>query len=429
MTQGIRPSQFVTTYGPGAILETKNGPVIIPTPDTGLFHRHSGLSPNDYSVDTVVASMIREITSRGNSGRGVGIFRVPTNAELNRKSEEAIYRTAPFPRWRLCLQQSVHGRRLAESLGSKMGSHALDRMDILHVGDRCPVCTSKSSGKNAIRFVSVCSEGHLDDVNWSSLVHGGFCPKSPDQEYFLWIRTGGMLKDIKIACPSCNKAINFGSCFYNEQTCSGRRPESEPISSGPHRNPSSCGVKKSRIMQRQAANIRIPVAQTYLAIHQTRTRLDNLARSTGIGMAGVALSKNPGGLADDANFDRFVSAMEDTRVPANTVAEFKRAERKDVIRAIDNIKADLPKTYTEMLDREYSVLIRASKEGAPPRSSDNTSPLSFEVCKQDVITATTTSGNKFTVVPIQTLEAVTVQLGFRRIVPSGEGGSRSHADE
>jgi hypothetical protein len=36
-TQSIRPSQFITTYGPGAIIEGKNGPRLIPRADIGLF--------------------------------------------------------------------------------------------------------------------------------------------------------------------------------------------------------------------------------------------------------------------------------------------------------------------------------------------------------------------------------------------------------
>ena len=38
MTQDIRLSQFILTYGPGAILESTSGPRIIPLPDTGLFY-------------------------------------------------------------------------------------------------------------------------------------------------------------------------------------------------------------------------------------------------------------------------------------------------------------------------------------------------------------------------------------------------------
>lgn len=407
MTEGIRPSQFVTMYGPGTILETASGPVVVPTPDTGLFYRNSGLSPRTYSVDTVVETMAAAITGRDNTAGGMGIFCVPSNAELGRGSEDAIYRTIPFYKWRLCLRQDDH-RKLAEN--------PADKIDVLHDGDRCPVCTHKSRGKNAIRFVAVCNNGHLDDVDWNFAVHRGSCKKGP-QRHFLWRRTGIALKYITIACPACGEQVNFGKHFYIEQRCSGRHPHREPTGSGPRRNPRSCD-KKSRIMQRQAANIRVPEVKTYLAIHPARTKLDSLARAFGIGGAGSIASKLPGGLANDDNFELFISGMRDIRVPDSTISEFQRAKRNEVVRVVDDIKSAPPKTHTEMLNREYSVLVRASKEGAPTESREGSGPPSFEVRKRDVRSTAAETRLKFTVVPVQTLEAVTVQFGFRRIVPS-----------
>lgn len=51
MTQSIRPSQFITTYGPGTILESKDGPVMILRPDIGIFNKRSGLVPTDFEID------------------------------------------------------------------------------------------------------------------------------------------------------------------------------------------------------------------------------------------------------------------------------------------------------------------------------------------------------------------------------------------
>lgn len=407
MTQGIRPSQFVTMYGPGTILETTNGPVVIPTPDVGLFHRHSGRSPGGYSVDTVVERMISGML--GGGADAVGIFRIPANTELGLRSEDAIYKTIPFSKWRLCLRQDEHGKRLD-------GTARADKTDVLHDGDRCPVCTHTSSGKNAIRFVSVCNDGHLDDVDWNFVVHGGRCPNRRRQQYFLWRRTGGTLKDITITCPHCRKQENFGRCFSKPQNCSGRSPEREQAGSVPHR-PKSCSAKKSRIMQRQASNIRIPEVRTYLAIHPARTKLDNLARSHGIGMAGAGVSRLPGGLDNDGNFEMFLSDMQDYGIPDGIVAEFKRAPRGEVKRVIADARAPLPKTHTEMLAREYDVLVRASKKGAPTEPGAGSGPPSFEVYREDVRQASTKK-RRFTVAPVRTLEAVAVQLGFRRIVPS-----------
>lgn len=46
--QELRPSQFVITYGPGSILETGSGPVVIRTADE--FFRTIGRQPSDFEI-------------------------------------------------------------------------------------------------------------------------------------------------------------------------------------------------------------------------------------------------------------------------------------------------------------------------------------------------------------------------------------------
>lgn len=410
MTQGIRPSQFVVAYGPGAILETKNGPVVIPSPDIGLFHKRSKLSPNDYEVDTTINALMSE-----REGRDTGIFRIPTNSELGLIPDDVLYKSSAFPAWRLCLRQGMHRNALGNQIRRKVADHFAGQIDILHKGNRCPVCTHSNGGKNAISFVSVCGDGHLDDVDWPYIVHRGHCEKG-NADYFLWIRRGGTLREIDLVCPRCdNGRANFGHCFNDSSwRCSGRSPEREQPSR-PYRK--TC-EKTSRIMQRQAASIRIPEVQTYLSIHPSYTKLDRIARASDrIKVAAIAMSKN-GGLSDDSNFESFVSLLRSASVPDNTVAEFERASRDEVVRVIADMLAPVPKSHRDMLNREYEVLMRASQEGAPSSPPVDESPPSFEVRRQDIRRFSSNRG-RLVVVPIRTLETVTVQVGFRRIVPSG----------
>ena len=423
MTQLIRPSQFVISYGPGTILETKNGPVVIPSPDIGLFHKHSRLSPKDYEVDTTINALMAE-----REGCDTGIFRIPTNSELGRLPDDALYKSIAFPEWRLCLHQTLHKSALVGAIKGKIPDRLAGRIDILHKGDRCPVCTNISGGKNATSFVSVCGDGHLDDVDWSYIVHKGSCKRGGT--YYLWIRTGGTLRDIELVCPQCDEGrVNFGRCFYAGWKCSGRNPEREQPCR-PYRP--SC-KKTARIMQRQAASIRVPEVRTYLSIHPTYTSLDKLARATDLvkGVAAAILNFD-GGLAQDSNFNRFVSALRTARVPHGTVAEFERAKKDEVARVIKDMMAPPPKSHCDMLDREYEVLVRASKDGAPTSPPDDGSPPLFEVRRQDVRRLSGGHGRRFIVVPIQTLETVAVQAGFRRIVPSGgrdAGGGTAQPDQ
>ena len=123
MTQGIRPSQFITTYGPGSILEGKNGPRVILEAGIGLFGGAPVRDPNRYRIDDV----------RMSNGllNGDHIYRLPTNAEEGVGREVFVYRTSAFPRWKIC--HRPHG-----SDGSLIYEH-----------DTCPVCRD-GGGRNAV---------------------------------------------------------------------------------------------------------------------------------------------------------------------------------------------------------------------------------------------------------------------------------------
>ncbi|PSO09061.1 hypothetical protein B9Q04_02340 [Candidatus Marsarchaeota G2 archaeon BE_D] len=94
MVQHIRPSQFVITYGPGAILETRNGPRIILKIEHGL--------PNVKYQDFEIADL------RMSASLGGKVFRLPTNDELGKKPNDYVYRTRAFPEWKVCTNRSGH---------------------------------------------------------------------------------------------------------------------------------------------------------------------------------------------------------------------------------------------------------------------------------------------------------------------------------
>ena len=149
MAQQIRLSQFVITYGPGSIIEGVEGPRVIPTSDIGLFVSGSPLVPWDYEISD----------QRMSQGllNGSRIFRLPSNAELGVPESRYVYRTKPFPQWRLCLNSVGHSGDFY----------------VLYQAYSCPVCgNSGRKGREAIRFVKACPKGHLDEVDWYFLAHG-----------------------------------------------------------------------------------------------------------------------------------------------------------------------------------------------------------------------------------------------------------------
>ncbi len=234
MPQNIRLSQFIVTYGPGALIEGVEGPRVIPRSDIGLFTQGSGISPEDYAISDQRMSM--GLLS------GAGIYRLPSNAERNIVESRAIYRTKAFPIWKICLRNRSHNGNFS----------------VLYSGSYCPVCkNSNSKGREAVRFIVACPHGHMDEVNWNIIAHGFDSDCRRDSSaWYKWHGGGGAISEIKIECPECHsQKFNMGWAYSHDWSCSARFPENEAIQSPAIRGSCKEGAK---IIQRQASNLRIP---------------------------------------------------------------------------------------------------------------------------------------------------------------------------
>ena len=235
-TQSIRPSQFITTYGPGSIIEGKNGPRLIPSPDIGLF-RDPSIILEDYEISDSRLS--------GGILKGARVFRLPSNAELGKKEEIPIYRTKIFPNWNLCVNSNQH-----KSQGSE------DTYILYHSSQqKCPVCNEQTSkNRKAVRFIVACPEGHMDDFDWYFVIHNGK-KQCSNHAWFRWVGGGSSLSNIYLECPDCNKKSNtMEQAYRNSWPCHGRFPEREDLRE--HSPWKTCDAR-ARIIQRQASNLRI----------------------------------------------------------------------------------------------------------------------------------------------------------------------------
>ena len=396
MTQGIRPSLFITTYGPGAILEGENGPRIIPDAGIGLFTAASGRDPDRYRIDD-------ERMSNGLLD-GNGIYRIPSNAEEGLGNGEYVYGTNAFPRWKMC--HGLHGNG---------GS-------LLYEGSSCPVCGA-GGGRNAVGFVMACRNGHMDDVPWNLLVHGfsecegtraGKIGRGLDgNNSIFWRRRGVTLSSVRLECPRCGKGRGFGSIYYGENfPCQGRHPQRERRGGGISRE--HCG-QNARVMVRQAANLRLSETRTLLSIRSTYTQLHLSLQDPGVQMAlavgNISSKDDLLGILDNPASGRLIRP---------TAADaLRRAEWQEIRQAIEDSNRQKPDTYHGLVMDEFDGLREASVAGAPPRSVPAPkSEALFELDPNDIVHATAAGGGRFRVAPIQTLRTVTVQTGFRRDVPA-----------
>jgi len=382
--QELRPSQFIITYGPGSIVETGSGPVVVKSMDT-LFNAIAR-QPQDFEIVDDRLSRLEL--------NGARIARVPTNAELGLPTDRAIYPTDGFPFWALCAQHRPH-------------------QILYEAGSGCPECPSmagwqrrQKAGREAIRFVLACENGHLDEVNWHGLVHrSGRC----GTRHYLWHGGGRALRLIRIECPRCHADLNFGQAYARAWPCSGRLAEfgARPAPSG-LRCP-----QEAHIVQRGAANLRLGVLRTALTIMDMPARLHYILSDRSLLGAVGALHRR--GLLDQA---ALIDEAQHAGLSPDAVEYLTRTTWANIRTALDQL-LDVHAAGPSLRDEELERLEHAATHGAPavPHPHRGSPPL-FEVRRADVRRVRGPAGRlTLRIAPVSRLRMVMVQTGYQRLDP------------
>jgi hypothetical protein len=375
-SQGIRPTQFITTFGPGAILEGVNGPRIIPA------FEHSSL----FNKCQVEHYEIHDPALRQQLPEHSRLFRLPTNADLQIPESDSIFWTDEFPRWSLCVKHSTLYRYQIDSRRA------------------CPGCdphTSKNLARQASRSQAIsllmgCQNGHMDDINWHRLVHlqseaKPGCPK--DQLW--WESEGSALRNVTIRCPHCRASTNLGMEYLKEQSCSGRFPELRTLE--------KC-TQKSKIMQRGAANLHVVEAVSSVTVPRLNSPLFTALQFDAIKLLvqGLQMSKSPNWI----QMLRAVSASQ----PAGIAGPIQAATDEDIEAALQAI-AEQSEELTPLLAKqlEFRELCRAAEAGADGRND------CFQVEPHLAKRVELGSGLAIRVTPVSRLRVVMAQKGYRRL--------------
>lgn len=389
----IRRTQFLTTYGPGAILESVNGPRVI------LSVELSKVFPGNHADFEITDQRL----SRGML-EGAGILRLPSNAELGKPENTPIYSTKRFPLWALCTR---HGILYQKHAGTNEKT-------------ACPQCGEyddkdmawEQANRQAIRFVRACPEGHLDDVDWVYIVHQQRSPNCRPT----WLRWhgSGALKNITIECPLCKSKINLGVAYSREWLCSGRFPERE--TGQPSR--AEC-AGKARIIQRGAANLRIPEILTGLVIPKCDSNLHRKLQISAI-VDGLTYASHPP--ASKAEFIQSLNNLvQRNRLSRAVVDEINQYDESEILSAIaDMLNLQIPHDAYEMRRDEFHELLNAATNGHPPVRPRRPGDVpQFEVERSKVRQLTQNGRLRLRVTPINRLQVIMVQRGYRRI-PAGQ---------
>jgi hypothetical protein len=273
--------------------------------------------------------------------QGEEIVRLPTNAELGVPDSQSIYDTSPFPSWSLCVE---HGILYQVRWGMTTG---------------CPRCPGGTQGaiwaksrREAIRFVSACADGHLDDIDWVGIVTHQQSHCRPG--YLEW-RGGGALRNIEIHCPVCGGSTNLGLAYARDWLCSGRYPEMGQQATGHCDQP-------AKIIQRGAANLRVPELVSAINILRQDTPLHRiLSRPATRGGLAMAPPINKAAVVDAL---RRLAQLQ--LVPSSDPVDVDQYSEAEVIDAVRDVLANVGSASPEsMRDEELQELQRAATSGAP----------------------------------------------------------------
>lgn len=371
--QPMTRSQFVLTYGPGSILESKNGPRIIPSLQFGLTREII----EQYELhDVRMANLLKKDLDKKN----IGLFILPSY-EVEKNGQKRFYRTFPFPKWKIC-----HGTH--ESGNSILFFDPSN-------DNNCPECGKKSN--SYVRFVRACPSGHLDDVNWNYIVHGH--KSKVCKTGYEWIASGSLITDISIKCIDCGAEINFGKVYGKTFNCSGRIPENEFSENEFHKK---CN-QKMRIIPRQSNSLRLANTKTLLTIPKFDKRIHRLLNRSDIKpKIEVALNLNNAQGLDKSTFLTFFSNEDIKNAFEEEINE--QGDLNDFLEFVEQFyNSEL--TFDEVLKEEFEALSDNNYKKTEHFLKGSSKEIPFSINNIEFL---------FNVSPIHKLRTITVQQSYQR---------------
>lgn len=232
----VRPGQLITTYGPGAIMDSINDSLMIL--DIKYWY-----NCNEKIHDRKLSNFLKKDYFK----------KIPS---LNYKDLPVI----PFPNYHVCSNNKCS--RLFDIREAFVMSDYLDK------GPKCPDCYWKSY---PARFVVSCQENHLDDFPWGWWVHDG---KETDCRGKLYLKSSGNTSSLNSLYVQCEcgkwktmKGATQESSFEGMK-CTGNHPHKL-------NKKSDCGLALIPL-QRGASNVYFPALRSAIVIPDESENIDRL---------------------------------------------------------------------------------------------------------------------------------------------------------
>ena len=380
----IRRSQFLFSYGPGAIMEAGNVTAIVPefTKD-GLSGGLRTIKQNEYK-DVGSANMKMAISDHFNSDLTLGknnvkLFLLPATS-----GGEPKYKTHYFPEWRICHNNhSINGYVLYKT------------NDKYKINNNCPVCND-SKKSTQVRFITACKNGHLDDVDWESAVsYGDRHSRDGYTEWYYWKVTSG--SDAEIKRPGSEKGTTLKQIyrFYNSENhkpslkCKSRYIEQEGDWEKERRPNNKNCEEKAEVTLKQSSAVYMPETLSLISVPKNSDE-EILEKDTEKNRLIIELFKENPAKIDEIKKD-YGEAI------ASLLLKGQKEGKLD-----EYIKFLQQKPYSKLLVEEFNALseIKSHKDLkiGPPVNID------FPINKF-----------KMSVYPVEKLKVLTALVGYRRI--------------
>ncbi|NRB39204.1 MAG: DUF1998 domain-containing protein [Pseudomonadales bacterium] len=240
----VRPSQVITTFGPGAIVDLQTLSVVV-----------GGID----SWQTNDEQRIQE--PRLERNLGVKHFYSAPPAEGDFGKKPGTLPSYLFPRYQVC--SNTQCGTLSEPSERHFIRH--EKRPIFY----CQLCGGKSP-VNPAPFIVACPSGHMDDFPWREFVHR---ETNNCKQPMLLKSSGktGTVRDLKVECK-CGKFRSIGEAFgANKHKIVGACTKKRPWF-GPDNIDSECQhIDESETLQRGATNSWFPIVKSALSIKDAAT--------------------------------------------------------------------------------------------------------------------------------------------------------------
>ncbi|MGC8696381.1 MAG: hypothetical protein ACP5UD_08270 [Conexivisphaera sp.] len=367
----LRPSEFIFRYGPGSLVSTSGGTGVVPLPEAVLDDGRRAAEhiveelekgPNNRLDITPLTSVeLHNFARKGMVlGKDLRVYEVPPDDD----STDGVWLGIPFPGYFMCTNYDGHG----EKCGNAAVLFRPGKLRGRELPPRCPVC-GRNTEVTQIRFIQICNEGHMDDVDWYGLVHrDGKCTRGDGYpEYYCW-SGGGILSSITIRCPYCGSKSRLSDAYEGEGlTCTGRRPED------PQERPvgGRGSGHRAQIVQRGSSRVRVPVILTLLVMPPAATVLHRMLRdaydvidpmlrgeevlnSRSLEQAIDYINKNP------YFSDKHQELLSWYRANGHALGDDEIARAWKDVKAYKENQGPSP-SYGKIIDSEFDVLLKISR--------------------------------------------------------------------